>query len=138
MDRPKLLVFGVVVGVVAVCAVGAFRLGMWPFGPRLIETQHQPQAVRLLGEGGDPLVISVGVTWPDDGYCSGQLTASATETATEVRLHDVVSREYVGGSCAGLGTSDGMAWETLQLAQPLGERVVVRDADGVRLPVLGR
>lgn len=136
MDRRKLLAAVVVVGVLATCAVLAYRQGM--FGPRLIETRHQPQVVRLLGEGGDPLVISVGVTWPDDGYCSGQLTASATETATEVRLHEVVSREYVGGSCAGIGTSDGMAWDSLQLAEPLGERAVVRDGDGARLPVLGR
>ncbi|BCJ74808.1 hypothetical protein CS0771_43520 [Catellatospora sp. IY07-71] len=120
-----------------VCTVGAYRNGM--FGPRLVETRgHQPQAVRLPGEHDAPRVITIGVTWPDNGYCSGQLTASAIETATEVRVQDVVSREYVGGACAGLGTMDGMAWDELQLAEPLGERVVVRDSDGVRLPVFER
>jgi hypothetical protein len=44
-----------------------------------------------LGEGGDPLVVMIGVTWTKNGYCSGQFKVQATETATEVRVGTVLS-----------------------------------------------
>jgi hypothetical protein len=77
----------------------------------------------------------VGVLWSKDGYCSGQFTVDGTETATEIRVGTVVSREHSGGTCSGLGTMDNMAWAELRLASPLGDRVVVRDSDGARLPL---
>jgi hypothetical protein len=98
-------------------------------------TELQPQAVRLLGEGGDPLVILIGVHWTKDGWCSGQFTVQATEYPTEIRVSNVTSREYHFGDCADLGTAEGMAWADVHLSAPLGERAVVRDSDGTRLPV---
>jgi hypothetical protein len=101
---------------------------------RVTETQLEPQAVRLLGEAGDPLVILIGVTWTREGWCSGQFTVTATETPTEVHVGNVISREREGGFCAGLGTADNMAWATVSLTSPLGDRPVIRDSDGARLP----
>jgi hypothetical protein len=120
------------------CVTAAY-LGVGPLAAhRMTETQLQPQVIRLLGEGGDPLVVMVGVTWTKDGYCSGQFTATATETATEIRTGAIISREYRFEDCAGIGTTDNMAWAELRLAMPLGNRVVVRESDEVRLPVLAR
>lgn len=99
-------------------------------------SEHPPVAVRLLGEGADPLVIMIGVRWTTDGYCGGQFTVQATQTQTEVRVGTVTSREYHYGMCPGLGTVDGMAWAHLELTSPLGDRPVVRDSDGTRLPVI--
>jgi len=121
--------------VAAIACVALLVAGLlWP--DRVEETRHQPEAVRLLGEGGDPLVIMIGVTWSQEGYCSGQFSVQATETASEVRVGTVVSRESRGGGgCAGLGTLNGMAWTDLRLASPLDRRVVVRASDGQRLPI---
>lgn len=120
--------FAVLAGVTA-CDLGRFA------PDRVIETQLEPQFVGLPGEGGDPLVIYVVVTWTKEGWCSGQFTVQAIETPTEVRVGKVTSREYPGGSCAGVGTVDNMAGAELRLASPLGDRVVVRDSDGARLPI---
>ncbi len=98
-------------------------------------TRLEPQSVRLPGEGGDPLVILIGVTWTKEGWCSGQFTVEATETPTEVRVGYVTSREHSKGWCAGLGTADSTAWADVQLVSPLGDRVVIRDSDGARLPM---
>lgn len=99
-------------------------------------TTHQAVAGATLGEGSDPSVVDIAVTWPAEGYCSGQLQVTAVESATEVRVGDVVSRvRRAGGSCAGLGTVDGLAWAPLQLAAPLAQRRLVRDSDGSVLPL---
>lgn len=111
--------------------LGAGRLGVGPFG--VVVTEHQPQLV-IFDPVADPAHLWVLVAWDKDGYCSGQFTVAASETATEVRVGVVTSREHRRGDCAGLG-SDGTAAASLQLASPLGDRAVVRDADGVRLPV---
>ncbi|MEU8075050.1 hypothetical protein AB0B31_06325 [Catellatospora citrea] len=139
MDRRgtlrALLVAVTVLGVPLLLCFGASRLGYGPFAedPGAVVTQHQPQEVRVSET--QPELLKVGVAWGEDGYCSGQFSLPVTETATEVRLGTVTSRAYPGGSCAGLGTWDGMAWETVRLGGPLANRVVVRDTDGVRLPV---
>ena len=125
-----LLLACVMLAGVAACTVGPFARG------RVTETYLQPQAIRLLGEGGDPLVVMVGVLWAKDGYCSGQFTARATETATEIRVGTVKSREHSSGDCAGVGTWEDMAFAELRLASPVGDRVVVRDSDGASLPIL--
>ena len=103
------------------------------------ETVFQPNAMKLLGEGGDPRVILVGVTWTDDGYCPGEFHVSATETASEVKVGMVVRRTVLfgAGPCAGVGTVDNTAWAELRLASPLGSRIVIRESDGVVLPVRG-
>jgi hypothetical protein len=116
---------------VAACSVG-------PFADHVTVTQLKPQSYSTLGEGGDPLVLVISVTWTKDGYCSGQFTVEATETRTEVRVGSVVSREHSKGDCAGLGTVDNTASAALHLASPLGDRAVIRDSDGARLPEVGR
>lgn len=99
------------------------------------QLRHRPVAVRQLGEGGDPLVIMIGIEWAHDGWCSGQLSVTATETPAEVRVDDVVDRPPHGdGGCAGLGTINSRAWVDLTLSAPLGTRAVVRASDGVVLP----
>ncbi len=88
-----------------------------------------------LGQGGDPLVIMIGVAWAADGYCSGQFTVRAAESAAEIRVSAVVEQVMPQGSaCAGLGSVDGTARAPLRLAAPLGDRPVIRDSDGLRLP----
>ncbi len=125
---------------VAVC-VGAYiwAAGYDGHGPLaalgMTKTELQPQAVRLSGTGGDPLVILIAVPWTKDGYCTGQFTVHATETATEVHVGNVTSREYHRGECAGVGTDNNMAWVDVRLDSPLGSRVVIRDSDGARLPL---
>ncbi|WP_147433096.1 hypothetical protein [Catellatospora citrea] len=139
MDRRggwrAVLVAVTVLGVPLLLCVGASRLGLGPFAEDagVVVTQHQPQEVRV--SEADPEFLAVGVAWSEDGYCSGQFSLPVTETPTEVRLGTVTSRVHPGGACAGLGTSNGMAWETVRLGGPLANRVVVRDIDGARLPV---
>jgi hypothetical protein len=122
---------------VGFAGVGAGFLSIGPLARLgVTETELQPQVVRLLDEGADPLVF-IGVTWMKGGYCSGQFKVQAVETATEVRVGMVLSRENRGVpmSCAGLGTVDNMAWASLRLSSPLGGRVMVRDSDGSLLPI---
>jgi hypothetical protein len=95
-------------------------------------TELQPERVQVGGHG--DLVIHIGVHWPKDGCCSGQFTVTATETATQVRVDNVISREYGNIPCAGLGTVNQTVWVGLTLAAPLGDREVVRASDGARLP----
>ena len=119
---------------VAVVAAAAGYFGRDTDPP---ETRHRPVAIRLLGQGGDPLVIMVGIEWHSDGWCSGQLTVTAAETSTEVRVFDVVdSTPPRGGECAGLGSDGRMAWVDLTMSAPLGARTAVRAADGYVLPIM--
>lgn len=106
--------------------------GIGPLAPRLgvIVTRIVPQAVADLGDGGDPLTVSILFPWPGEGFCSGQFSVSAAETDQEVRVSDVTSREYRRGTCAGVGTTGGVAGVALTLARPVGQRVVVRASDG--------
>lgn len=105
--------------------------------PGPAQLYHRPVAMRLLGEGGDPLVIMIGIEWAGDGWCSGQFTVTATETPTEIRVDDVVDRPPRGdGGCAGLGASNGRAWVDLTLSAPIGTRTAVRASDGFVLPVV--
>jgi hypothetical protein len=126
--------------IVVICGVlGLVVVGCNGRGPLsrlgLTELELQPQSAARLGEGGDPLIIMIGVRWTKEGWCSGQFTVHGTETATEVHVSNVISREYRYGSCAGLGTLNNMAWADLRLSAPLGNRVVIRNSDGARLPV---
>jgi hypothetical protein len=101
---------------------------------RLGTTRIEPQDYALLGEGGDPLVVMVGFPWAEDGFCSGQFTIEVTETATEIRVGAVVSRNVHIGACAGIGTLDGRAAVGAFLSAPLGDRRVIRASDGAELP----
>ncbi|GAB2577445.1 hypothetical protein Aab01nite_11680 [Paractinoplanes abujensis] len=124
----KWIPWAVVTGVVAAALVVVA-------GPRLLttETRIEPQVVRLLGSGGDPLVLMVGFRWIEEGFCDGQFTVEAVETTTTVTIGTVVSRERDGMMCAGLGTVDEMAWVDVNLRAPLGTRSAVRSSDGVTL-----
>ncbi|WP_326999705.1 hypothetical protein OHA72_31765 [Dactylosporangium sp. NBC_01737] len=124
----------VIVLAFAVLAAAAVHFGR-RVGPP--QTRHQPVAIRFLGEGGDPLVIMVGIEWHADGWCSGQFVVTAAETSTEVRVFDVVSRTPRGnGGCAGLGSDGRTAWVDLTMSAPLGARTAVRAADGHVLPIV--
>jgi hypothetical protein len=101
------------------------------------ETSIQPEIVSPQ-ENGTPRDFRVGFTWRESGWCVGEFRVKATETATQVRVGPVIDRVGSGGSCPGVATVDNMAWAPLTLASPLGRRVVVRDADGVALPVYAR
>lgn len=114
----------------AACAMLA---GVAACSDHVTVTQLEPQSYRMLGEGGDPLVILIGVTWTKDGYCPGQFRVEGTETTTEVRVGYVTSREHSRGACAGVGTVNSTAWADLHLTSPLGDRAVIRDSDGARL-----
>lgn len=128
----------VLVLLVAAGLAGAGYLGSGPLGGWLgVERRTlDPVAVRQLGEGGDPLGITVLVPWTEEGWCSGQFSVTATETPTEVRLGRVRSEVRRKGWCAGLGTIGDRAFVDLLLRQPLGDRRVVRASDGAELPVL--
>ncbi len=90
------------------------------------------------GDGGDDArMLTVKFPWPHDGFCSGQLTVSVTETLTEVRVGQILSQEpNRGQACGGIGTGGTFAVTTVRLATPLGGRVVVRAGDSQPLPVL--
>jgi hypothetical protein len=101
----------------------------------VIETRVPVAAVT---QAGAPDLLSVGVPWSEDGYCLSQFSVEVTESHSDVRISQVIShadRNYWGGSaCAGVGTSDGLAWVDVQLAEPLGDRRVF-DGDGNELAV---
>ncbi len=86
---------------------------------------------------GDPRQLAVAVRWDTDGYCSGQLSAVIDETPDRVVVRTVQNREprFGDGGCAGLGSDDGLAYGTVELTAPLGERPVYRASDGALLPV---
>jgi hypothetical protein len=124
--------------VLAVAVLGygiacCFGLVNVPFGP-LIVKRMDPEWI-FFPEGGDPLVVRVGFTWPEDGQCLGQFRVSFDESATRIRVGTVVSRQ-VFGPCAGVGTLNNKAWTDLRLSSPPGDRTFVRDRDGARLPIV--
>jgi hypothetical protein len=120
-----------VVGVLLSAGISA---GIALLADRVTVTQLQPQQVQL-DTRGDPLVIWIGAYWTKDGVCEGQFTVTGTETATQVRVDNVISREHSNSTCAGFGLANATAWTELTLAAPLGDREVVRASDGARLPV---
>lgn len=99
------------------------------------ETSIQPEVVSPQ-ENGTPRDFRVGFTWRESGWCVGEFRVKATETATQVRVGPVIDRVASSGGCGGVGTVDNMAWAPLTLTSPLGQRAVVRDSDGVVLPVV--
>lgn len=92
-----------------------------------------PEFVSPITSSGDTRVVMVVFPWAEEGSCSGQFTASATEDATRVVVSQVVSRMARNGICAGLGTSQGHAAAEVTLQAPLGNRTVVREVDGREL-----
>jgi hypothetical protein len=137
--RPRLILLYLVAaaGVLTLVAAGlvaSFTTGLLPLD-HVTVTRLEPQAVGAFNPGADPLDLTIGVTWTKDGWCSGQFTVQATETPTEVHVGSVTSYEHTTGYCAGLGTVDQMAWAYTRLNAPLGDRAVIRDSDGARLPV---
>jgi hypothetical protein len=96
------------------------------------ETSLQPRAV-LQDPGVDPRLVSVGVTWTQEGWCVGEFHVKAFETSSQVKVDAVIDRQSSNGMCAGVGAVNQMAWADLQLSMPLGTRPVVR-GDGTTLP----
>ncbi len=99
------------------------------------EVSIQPEFVTPVGTTGDPLHVLVGFAYTENGYCTGQFHAKASETPTQIRVGAVISRTYSHGNCAGLGSNGRFAVADLTLRSPTGRRLVVRDSDGVALPV---
>lgn len=130
-----MLIAVVVLGLPLALCVGAGRLRLGPYAEDfgVVVTQHEPTHAQVWAA--DPRYLNVGVVWSDDGYCSGQFTVAVTETPDEIRIGTVTSRLRSGGSCAGLGSVGGKAWTSVVLDRPIANRVIVRDADGARLPV---
>jgi hypothetical protein len=126
-----------VIGVIAL-VVGVLALtGRGPFAAEPEELTLRPLQVRTLGEGGDPLVVSVMFQWPEEGFCSGQFTVTARESKSTVSLSEVKGfRMPPDTPCAGLGTLDGLASAVLTLEAPLGDRAVTRAVDGRSVPVV--
>ena len=91
------------------------------------EMSLQPQAIQL--DTGDPRLVMIGVSWTEGGWCLGQFHVNAIETTTVINVGTVLSREYANGTCAGMGAVNKMAWAPLELAAPVGTRIVVRGSD---------
>jgi hypothetical protein len=103
---------------------------------RVTERPFEPQALDPVDPSGDPRAVLIGFIWPEDGYCTGQFHAKATETSTQVRVGTVISRLDSSLACAGIGSKPGdMVWVPLILSSTIGSRAVVRDDDGLALPV---
>jgi hypothetical protein len=132
--RRRLVVVTAVALVLAVVAAVYLDREQLLFGPAT-DVSIQPRFVSPVGDGGDPLVVMVGFTWTETGYCYGQFHVKANESTTQVRVGPVISRTYSRGACAGLGTDGKLAWTNMTLVSPIGRRAVVRDSDGVALPV---
>jgi hypothetical protein len=117
---------------VAAVLVAALSLGIHQLQVAVSEISLQPQFV-------SPQVdraVTIGFTWTASGYCAGQFRVNAIETATQVRVGNVMSRSSSGGGCAGIGTVDNVGWVALRLAAPVGSRAVIRDSDGSVLSVV--
>ena len=138
--RVRAFVVGSVAVVLLVGAglVGVGYEGRGPLATRVgvTVTRVEPQGFRDPALTGDPLALVVMVRWPHEGFCSGQITASARESDREVRIGTVAGVEHAGGSCAGVGTLNGWAGVSVKLTEPLGRRSVVRDSDGRTLPLV--
>ncbi len=131
-DRRRIVIAGGLVAVVAV-AIGVLVTLQQREQNRVIETSLQPQAIQF--DTSDPRLVMIGVTWTEGGWCAGQFHVSATETTAEIKVGTVISRDYPNGNCADLGTSNDMAWASLELAAPVGTRIVVRGSDHAVLPL---
>lgn len=119
----------------AVAAVGSV-LYLRPGSTNTVKEQSIPPLfVTPVGADGDLMNVEVGFPWQEQGFCVGQFRVKATESASQVRVGDVVSRIDTGGACAGIGTNGRWATAPLALRAPIGDRQVVRDKDGTPLPV---
>jgi hypothetical protein len=119
------------------CAfLAAFGLeGRGPVGERLgYDNRVITPTFALMRGDGDPLAVSIGFPWSEQGYCSGQFTVRAVETADRVVVSQVRSRRANNGLCAGLGTMGAVATVDLILRAPLGDRSVYRAEDGQAAP----
>jgi len=121
----------IVVGVLMWAIPGAplSRLG-WTYTLR-------PVSAKTGGAYMDPNVLFVGFPWAEDEFCEGSFEVSAVETPTRVTVSEVtrfVSLALVQ-SRACVGHMGDTGYATVDLAQPLGDREVVRASDGQSLPV---
>ena len=131
----------IAVSILLLCGAGLAFLGWEGHGPLsgrygVVTEKLSPESVLTLGTGGDPLVVSVGFAWPEEGYCPSEFRVTATETASRVILGQVQRRVPRGDtSCPGVGAGNGRAFVPLRLKTPLAARSVFRALDGKQLPV---
>ena len=123
------------IGLAALIAVTGYLTMRNLLDRKVQETSIQPQFVTPVGADGSPTDVDVGFAWSEHGYCLGQLHVTATETPTEVRVNDVVSRTEGDEACAGVGSNGRWASVQLPLRAPIGNRLVVRASDRTALPV---
>lgn len=124
------------VGAIVLIAVMALATVLY-LRPGSINTVKEqsiaPMFVTPAGANGDLTNVDVGFRWHEQGYCVGQFHVKATETFSQIRIGEVVSRR--GGNCAGIGSNGRWATAPLALRAPVGDREVIRERSGSPLPV---
>src|SRR5690349_15261237 len=128
----------IAIGAIAIAALAAIfvyasRGQIWQ--SRVIEGTFDPEFVVPASGQEDPHDVGVGFRWPERGFCLGEFRVNIAETATEVRVGQVVRHVSAAGTCAGVGTNGRSAIAHETLKSPIGSRLVVRASDGLPLPV---
>jgi hypothetical protein len=128
----------IAIGAIAIAALAAIfvyasRGQIWQ--SRVIEGTFDPEFVVPASGQEDPHDVGVGFRWPERGFCLGEFRVNIAETATEVRVGQVVRHVSAAGNCAGVGTNGRSAIVHETLKSAIGSRLVVRASDGLPLPV---
>lgn len=135
---------GVLVCVVALCAVVVLLMGWRGNGPEAGLFDHRdrsmrPIAVIDLGQAPTSKSAFVSFHWDDPNWCPDQFVVTAEETAARIVVSDVRIRQGpVHVVCFRGDTPEGTALAYLALHSPLGSREIVRASDGQALPVRTR
>lgn len=139
-DRPRRgwprwltgLVVALVVAVIAMVLAG-FAGGVGPLGVLgRSTTQLEPVSYRTTQQ---PEVIQLAVTLPPSGLCRDDtIDTVAFERGNRVEVEASVTRSR-RASCTVTTIGGDVRWVDLRLAQPLGERQVIRLSDREPLPV---
>ncbi len=120
-------------GVMIVVVAGALVAGLVLHLNRQKETAASIRPDGVLGTSGSTS-IAIQFPWSTAGFCFGQFSVQVHETATTVTVDDVVNHGR-GSNCAGIGSDGKHATVDVRLSMPLGDRPVVRSADGATLPL---
>lgn len=118
--------------VVVLVVVGGIVAGIGPLRALgLVETPLTSVAWR---ETTDPEVIQVAVVLPDTGLCTGdEVVVRAIERATVVEVDAVRTAPRSSADCTATGIAGDRVWVDVALADPIGERTLVRIEDRVPL-----
>lgn len=123
---------------IAVVVVVGGGLTLWGFvagggplgGLGEVEEQLQPTGFRPTVE---PDLIQIQVSLPNEGACpSNTFDITALESAESINVEVNLLRPR-SNSCPGQLLTDSL-WLDLALADPLGERLILRSIDGQELP----